>query len=100
MNKFHALLAAALVVSAPAFANEKKVTVPYQDLSLTSVEGRKVLDNRLQNAAAEVCAIEGFRSLGRARVSRDCRDAALADARNKAQVVTARANRDTELASR
>ena len=55
------LFAAAIgmaLITAPAFADEsesRSVAVKYKDLDLSSAEGQKELDRRIDRAAAEVC---------------------------------------------
>lgn len=50
-----ALLGLALT-AAPAFAEEPvKIQVTYKDLDLTTPEGQRTLDRRLDNAAREAC---------------------------------------------
>jgi UrcA family protein len=100
MKKYSPLLAAALLLSAPAFANEKQVSVGYKDLNLTSTSGQETLDGRIQDAAAQVCTADGAMLLEKAQIIRRCRSMALADARHKAKTIVARANSDTQLAAR
>ena len=96
------LLVAAVAISAPAFAQEKEIAVPYHDLNLASTQGRETLDGRLQDAASQLCTAKGAMMLERAQILRRCRSMVLADARHKANVVVARANTggETQLAAR
>lgn len=51
-----ALVFTGLTFSVAAPAHAKDVTVRYADLNLTTVEGQKALDRRLDAAARDVCA--------------------------------------------
>jgi UrcA family protein len=102
MSKYCTFLAAAvacLAVSAPALANPTEIAVTYKDLNLASPDGRAKLDHRLDNAAAEVCSAHGTHDLASKDVARRCHQAAMSDAREKAQIVVARAKGDQEVAS-
>jgi UrcA family protein len=99
MKIYSPLLATALLLSAPGFANEHEVPVSYGDLNLSSLEGRDTLDHRLKDAAKKACNVQAA-PLEQAKIERRCRALALADARGKAQVAVARAGTDEQLAAR
>ncbi len=69
-------LAGAALLATPALAaqeREQRTTgVSYQDLDLTSEDGRKELDSRIEGAAKEVCGM-GERSTGSNMASRESR---------------------------
>jgi UrcA family protein len=100
MSKFHALLTVtvAVALAAPAIASSNAAPVRYQDLNLASTADRATLDARLSNASMQLCRDHGARDRESRRLARECRAAALSDARQKAQVVVARTARDQQLA--
>ena len=61
-----ALLGLALT-AAPAFANE--IAVRYKDLDLSSAQGQKTLDRRINAAARQVCAYDQITTGTRLRSS-------------------------------
>ncbi|WP_395329611.1 UrcA family protein [Novosphingobium sp. BL-8H] len=64
-----ALVFTGLSFSVAAPANAKDVTVTYADLDLTSAEGQKKLDHRLDAAAREVCGYNDVNTGSRLRNS-------------------------------
>jgi UrcA family protein len=88
-----------LAVATPAFANPAEVAVSYKDLNLVSSDGREALDRRLDNAAADVCSAHGTFDLSAKVIERRCRLQLAADARQKAQIVVARAKTTGEVAA-
>lgn len=94
-----AATAISLTVSASAFANSTDVPVSYKDLNLASAGDRAKLDRRLDSATDEVCSAHGTYDLAHQSLARECRKIVLSDARQKAQIVVARAKNDQEVAS-
>lgn len=97
-------LAAAVLASSPALAQEKlpDVRVYYGDLNLSDPAGIRALDRRLTNAVEAVCPSDnGVREMSELRVIHKCRadkhaeiaplrEAALAHAGEKSFAVLAR----------
>jgi len=53
------VLGAALVSTAPAFAQETvSVHVSYADLNLASPQGQRALQGRIENAVTEICGVD------------------------------------------
>jgi len=83
MKRFTALIlpvaaAAGLGASASALADETpQAVVEYQITDLTSEAGRKAVRARLQDAASQVCRINGRPSLDNLRARAACIDEAL-----------------------
>ncbi len=92
--KTYALAAATIglaVTAAPAFAGDRDVrtaTLEIADINLETPQGQKVLDQRINRAAKDVCRVADIRTGTRLRSPevRDCYDKARASA--KRQVAT------------
>ncbi len=62
------------IATAPAFAQSlESVAVPYQDLNLTHAAGQRVLDNRIDAAAKQLCGEFLTVELKWSEMSRICR---------------------------
>jgi UrcA family protein len=66
--------------------------VNYGDLDLSRPEGINTLEIRIRRAVDSVCELSGGKGLSRARMERDCRDLALANAMAQVQALSASAN--------
>ncbi len=58
------------MITTPALANDadsKQITVEYKDLDLSTAEGQKKLDRRIDRAAADVCDANDVRTGTRVR---------------------------------
>lgn len=83
-----ALAVATTGIAAPAKAQDDdmpRVTVPYSDLNLASVDGRKRLDTRVRSAIREVCQTEPRPTLRQRAIEQAC----AADAIRSTQVQVA-----------
>jgi UrcA family protein len=98
MTKFLALALFA-VAATPAIATEtsRSVAVRMDDLDLGKPAGIASLDRRLAQAARQVCADRGGRTLREAREAADCRAEALARVQPSRDAMVASA-RSTEVA--
>ena len=83
-----ALGATAATVS-PAIASDTGLAVRYGDLDLRSESGRAALDARIERAARSVCGVANNTELKFARGVRECRDAAIAAAREQRDALVA-----------
>jgi UrcA family protein len=88
------------MLAQPAFAspdNEIRTRiVRYGDLNLSSVQGQKVLEQRIRRAARDVCGISGIVSIVQHRKIRLCAEAA----HNKAWTIAQQRIGDYRLAVR
>lgn len=93
------LATAALLKGAPALAgpmqSQHVSVVRTADLDLSSEPGRRALDHRLVIAAAEVCGAASDADLAGKNLVRHCRKDALAQARARSEVLTARGGEAT-----
>lgn len=93
MTKTFMIMTCVMVMASPAMAAEPvQVRVSTHDLDLTSIEGRKALEERARKAAEENCGIRSASDLKSAAAVEECR----------AEVVAKvmRAARNTALARR
>lgn len=78
-------IAAAALVSAPAFAGDKvapSISVEYKDLDLGTEQGRKTLDGRIKVAAKSLCPAQQ-RTGTRIRPKNDCYETAMKSVREQ-----------------
>lgn len=79
-----ALLIAGFAVTAgqptPVLADAPSRVVRYDDLNLASLQGRTVLDRRINSAVSQVCNDPGARDLQQLVIQRACRRQARANA--------------------
>jgi len=68
------------IVSTQANRDVVSVAVPYADLNLANAQGIAALNSRIKNAVDKVCGSPDARDLTRVAATRECRDAAIADA--------------------
>lgn len=93
------LAAAALALSAPAFAAETDLgtAVVFGDLDLGSAEGAAQLERRIRRAAAQTCGYRGITSLDEQADINACRKEFVSEANSKLQLAYA-ASRNGRLA--
>ncbi|MEO6256602.1 MAG: UrcA family protein [Sphingomicrobium sp.] len=97
-----ALITTVAIKAAPALAAETPAApaalnvslVRTADLDLASSDGQRRLDQRLANAAREVCGIASDVDLEGKNEVRKCRDETLAKAKGQRDAVLAAADRD------
>jgi UrcA family protein len=89
----------ALAIAAPASAGEVSATVQYSDLNLTTATGQKMLKKRIDNAVSRICQTRGKVSLQETMASRKCHSEAAVNAGKAANVVIARAENGSQVAS-
>ena len=93
MTKTMMMMAGAMLVASPVVAAEPvEVRVETRDLDLTSIEGRKVLEQRARQAAFEQCGTRSASDIKSGKAVKQCR------AEVVAKVI--RAARSTALARR
>ncbi|MEL7728466.1 UrcA family protein [Citromicrobium bathyomarinum] len=73
------------VLTTPAIASERSVTVSVEDLDLTGSADRAKLESRIATAARIACD-SGARDAASLKMERECRAAAIADATARAKV--------------
>lgn len=100
-----ALVTAAAIKAAPALAgttgSQGEIAVSYvrtADLDLSTETGRRQLDQRLSNAAREVCGVASDADLEGKNEVRKCRDEVLARASAQREQLLAAARRGATLA--
>jgi UrcA family protein len=101
MNIKMSIAAAALALSAPAFAaeNTPTATVKYGDINLASDTGVAQLSRRVQRAAVQLCGVVPARDMAERKSVSECQSDVIADASTKLQPVLAAAGQGgTELA--
>lgn len=106
---FTSAFALSLVAIAPAVAQDAAPTrtVSYDDLNLTTVPGRAMLNRRISAAVSELCGDGAVRVVdGRARAVQACRSAAFVSTREQVAAAmsnaqqTARADTAVQIAGR
>lgn len=100
-----ALITAGVIKAAPAFAETPAADVQTytsyvqtRDLDLSSVSGQRVLEQRLAQAAREVCGTASDFDLQGKNAVRQCRDEAIGHATAEREAVLAAAKRGAVIA--
>jgi UrcA family protein len=92
---------AAFAAAAPAFAETATRSVNTGDLNLATVDGREVLDRRIERAARQVCDHVPTQDLAKFAASSRCYKAAIAAARQDAEIqIAARSGGNVLIGSR
>ncbi len=90
-----AVLTTGLLVGTTAYAaptETRSVTVSYADLDIARPADRAILERRIVVAADRICANPGERDIRSLMEARECRTAALADARPKVELAMLKAS--------